>query len=469
MGETRHIHMLGICGAGMATLACLLKQKGFDVTGSDHAANPPMSTLLEREGIRLKIGYSPENLNPSPDLAIIGNVIRRDNREAEEVLKRKIPYTSMPKALYEFFLREREPIVVAGTHGKTTTTNLVAWVLKHANERPSFLAGGINLNTGGSYELGDGRFFVVEGDEYDSAFFDKSPKFLHYMPKYAIITSIEFDHADIYKDIDEIKAAFRKFVRLMPKDGILVINGDSATVKEVAEGANARVVTYGTASDVDYKITKITPSDGMMRFGITHNGKSIDIASWLSGRHNASNIASAVALLKELGIDKGLIVEGIRGFKGVKRRQEVVATINRITLVDDFAHHPTAITETIAAMRMRFPGRKIWGIFEPRSNTTRRKIFTRQLAAALKKADIAIIGDVFNAAYIKPEERLSPQDVADEINREGGEAHFIAPVQEIVRFVSEKAAPGDVILVMSNGTFDNLVERLVAALRTKWQ
>lgn len=456
--------MLGISGTGMASLAGLLKAKGYTVTGSDIASYPPMSTQLERMGISPSIGWSEKNLVPAPDLVIIGNVIRRDNPEAQGVIKRKLPYLSMPKAVAEIFLKDKQSIVVAGTHGKTTTSHLIAWLLEYAGKDPSFLIGGVGLNFGEGFKLGGGDYFVIEGDEYDTAFFDKGPKFLHYKPRYAIINSIEFDHADIYKDLYHIKTSFEQFAKIIQKDGLLAINGDSETVKSVAKSTASRVLSWGFCNGVDYRISGITCKGGLTRFTLSHKNTNISFESPLVGRHNISNASSAIILLREMGIPDKVLAEGVKLFKGVKRRQEVRATINGITLIDDFAHHPTAIAETIDAVRMNYPGRKIFGIFEPRSNTARRNIFEVELVRALGKADVAIIAEVFHSSDIKEDERLNPQKVADAVNKNGGEAHFISRTDEIAAFTAGRAEPGDIVLIMSNGDFDNINEKLIQAL-----
>lgn len=457
--------MLGICGTGMGSLAGLLKSKGYKVTGSDQNVYPPMSTQLEKLGIQPFAGYKPSNLDVRPDLVIVGNVVRKDNPEVVAVLDRKIPYLSLPQALANIFLKDQDPIVVTGTHGKTTTANILAWLLEHAKAKPSFLIGGVGLNFGKSYRYSAGKYFVIEGDEYDTAFFDKGPKFLHYKPKFAIIGSIEFDHADIYKDLDHIKEAFKKFVELIPSSGLCLVGIDSSATKDIIKFAACKTITYGFSKDAECRITNYKPTDLGSNFDVTYSGKSISFSLPLSGRHNALNAAAALILLLELGFDAKKLSDGLKKFIGVKRRQEVKGVVDSITVIDDFAHHPTAIRETVMAMKAKYKSGRLWAIFEPRSNTTRRKIFEKDFASAFSEADETIIAEVFNVAGLSKEERLDPENVVAGINKAGGSAHYIRSTDEIVRFVTEKAKQGDTILVMSNGAFDDIHNKLLINLK----
>lgn len=449
----------------MASLAGLLKAKGYRVTGTDTATYTPMSTQLELLGIKPSIGYDPVNLDPRPDLVIIGNVIRRDNLEARATIEKQIPYLSMPQALSELFLKDKESIVVTGTHGKTTTSNIIAWLLEYAGTKPSFLIGGVGINFGESYKLAGGKYFVTEGDEYDTAFFDKGPKFLHYRPKYATITSIEFDHADIYKDLAQIKRSFTRFIEIIPTDGLCIINADSNEIPDILKGAHCKIATYGFSAHADYRIS--SQDRAGTKFTIFHAGKESDFTMALAGRHNGSNAVAALALLTELGVDDHILSKGMALFKGVKRRQEVRGVVNSVTVIDDFAHHPTAIRETIDAIRARYAHGRLWAIFEPRSNTSRRNIFEAELASSFKNADKTIIADVFHATDIPEAERLKPETVVEAINNHGGSAYFIPGTDNIVEFVVNNAVQGDTILVMSNGAFDNIHEKLITGIGKK--
>lgn len=486
--------MLGICGTGMGSLAGLLKAKGYTVTGTDEAIYPPMSTQLEALGIKPNVGYGANNLEPGPDLVIVGNVITKDNPEVKAVMERQIPYLSMPQAVSQIFLEGKESIVITGTHGKTTTANILAWLLNYAGADPGFLIGGVGINFGTSYRYANGKYFVIEGDEYDTAFFDKGPKFLHYRPKYAIISSIEFDHADIYKNLGQIKGSFAKFLEIIPTDGLCVVSADAAEITDILYHAHCKVVTYGFSEQAEYRIVchcerpkdakqspagKVTPGDCFgadaprndmradNRFAITNSGAKHEFATPIAGRHNLSNTAAALALLMEIGIDAGILAEGLKTFKGVKRRQEVRGVISSITVIDDFAHHPTAIRETIQAVKARYRSGRVWAIFEPRSNTTRRNIFEKELASSLGEADNAIIAGVFHAEGIPKGDRLNPEAVVRAISDRGCSAHFIPQTAYIVEFVVRNVLPGDTILVMSNGAFDNIHEKIIDGLKKR--
>ena len=456
------IHLLGIGGTGMGSLAGLLREAGHAVTGTDLKLYPPMSDQIAALGIVPFEGYAAANVaKADPELAIIGNVIRRDNPEAQEVLRRGIPYRSMPQALAELFLAGRTPMVVTGTHGKTTASTMTAWLLDVAGLEPGFLIGGVGLNFGKSYRVGRGPFFVVEGDEYDTAFFDKGPKFLHYRPQACIITSIEFDHADIYRDLEAIRESFRRLVAILPPDGLLVANADDPEVMAVAGRARCRVVTYGLTAGV-WRPANVAAGPEGTAFDLGPATTRYRLPMW--GAHNLSNAAGILAMLAESGVAEAKLAAGLAGFKGVRRRQELVAEIKGVTVIDDFAHHPTAVAKTIASMRERFPGRRVWAIFEPRSNTSRRNVFQQEFAGALAAADRAIVASPFKAEAIADAERFDAAAVAAAIMRRGIDAHHIPDTEHIVEFVMRGVAAGDVILVMSNGGFDNLPGRLADAL-----
>ncbi len=457
------IHMLGIGGTGMASLAGLLVSAGHAVTGSDGPLYPPMSEQIAELGITPFVGYDAAHIDAAdPELVIIGNVIRRDNPEAQAAMAHGLPVQSMPGAIEELFLAERTPIVVAGTHGKTTLTALIAWLLESARQNPGFLVGGIPKNVGRSFALGAPPYFVIEGDEYDSAFFDKGPKFLHYHPQALVLTAIEFDHADIYADVETIVASFRRLIGAMSSEGLIVANGDDERVRALVREAPCPVVTYGLGRTVDVRPEGIAPSPEGTRFTLADCGGEFLLPMW--GEYNVLNATAALALLSRTGIAAEALRAGLAAFAGVRRRQETILDERRVALIDDFAHHPTAVGKTIAAMRERFPHRRLWAIFEPRSNTSRRNVFQQEFTRALANADRVIIADVYRAQGIPAAERLDVERMAEALTRGGVEAHHISRTEHIVEFVLRGVAADDVILVMSNGAFDGLVGRLAAGI-----
>ncbi|MGQ9919959.1 MAG: UDP-N-acetylmuramate:L-alanyl-gamma-D-glutamyl-meso-diaminopimelate ligase [Desulfobacca sp.] len=456
-----HVHLLGICGTGMAALAGILQEQGFRVTGSDEHTYPPMSTFLERLGIPVTQGYRPEHLLPRPDLVVIGNVIRAENPEAQAVLQQGIPYLSMPAALNRYLVGTRQALVVSGTHGKTTTSSLLAWLLYAAGLDPGFMIGGIVKNFQANYRVGTGPYVVLEGDEYDTAFFDKRPKFLLFQPHQAILTSVEFDHADIYRDLPHVVQAFTEFVRHLPLDGKLLAWGDAPLVRQVAAQAASRVALYGLNNDALWQARSLTPQDAGMRFEVWRGG-----LFWeefyvpLAGRHNVLNTLAALATLDDLGLDRQRLKEALPAFAGVKRRLEVAGEFDGITVVDDFAHHPTAVAETLLAARGRFPGRRLLVAFEPRTNTSRRRVFQQDYVRALAAADLIFVREPSDLWKAPEDDRFSsPQLVADLIQT-GRRAWYFPDTDALLAAVLGEARPGDVILVMSNGGFDGLVGRL---------
>ncbi|MBI3611023.1 MAG: UDP-N-acetylmuramate:L-alanyl-gamma-D-glutamyl-meso-diaminopimelate ligase [Nitrospirae bacterium] len=466
MGTTdRHIHLIAICGTGMAALAGMLKAAGYRVTGSDANVYPPMSTMLERQGISYRVGFRPENIEPDTDLVVIGNAVSKTNPEVLAVLERGLPYRSFPQALAEFFLDGRVPIVVAGTHGKTTTAALAAWVLDCAGLSPGFLIGGWVKNFDANSRPGTGRYFVVEGDEYDTAFFDKGPKFLHYRPHAAILTSIEFDHGDIYNSLDEIKAAFRTFVRLIPSDGMLLAAEGDPNVQEVIREASCDTSTYGLNSSGRWHAEEIRFDTKGVSFRVMKDRTDLGrFRSPLVGKHNLNNAVAVIGLAFSLGLSADAIQKGIESFHGVKRRQEVAGEVNGIIVMDDFAHHPTAIRETLAGLRLQYPGRRIWAIFEPRSATSRRNVFQREFPSSFEPADRIVIAGLFAPEKIPAEQRLDPKRVAEDLRVLGKEAAFIPTADEIVRTVSPQLKSGDLVCVMSSGGFDGIHGKLLKAL-----
>jgi UDP-N-acetylmuramate: L-alanyl-gamma-D-glutamyl-meso-diaminopimelate ligase len=445
----------------------MLQTRGFRVTGSDQNVYPPMSTHLEGLGIELRQGFSPDHLADHPDLIVVGNAVSRSNPEVQTMLTQGIPYLSFPQALAEFFLQDRHPIVVTGTHGKTTTASLMAWVLESAGVDPSFMIGGMPRNFGTNYKLGSGPFFVVEGDEYDTAFFDKGPKFLHYRPRSAVLTSVEFDHADIYRDLDHVKDAFRQFVHLLPRDGYLAAGIDFPHVVDLMPAVRCAWEGYGFSALAQWRAADDTCTEAGTRFVVHHQGEKLSAMHWeLSGRHNIQNALGVIAVASHLGISLQRIQAGLESFAGVKRRQEIRGVVRDITIIDDFAHHPTAIGATLAAMAARYDGRRLWAIFEPRSATSRRATFQDDFVEAFARADRVVIAGLFNPDHIPPEAQLAPERLARDITHRGTtEAVYLPDVDAIVDHVAAGAQAGDVVVIMSNGGFGGIHEKLLQALK----
>ncbi len=450
----------------MSALAGMLQTRGFRVTGSDQNVYPPMSTQLEALGIELRQGFSPDHLTDHPDLIVVGNAVSQSNPEVQAMLAQNLPFLSLPQALAQFFLGECHPIVVAGTHGKTTTASLMAWVLESAGLDPSYMIGGIPRNFGTNYQLGRGNFFVVEGDEYDTAFFDKGPKFLHYRPRSAILTSVEFDHADIYRDLDHVKAAFQRFVHILPSDGYLAAGIDFPHVHDVLTSVPCRWEGYGFSERADWQAIDVEAATEVTRFVVQYQGQRMGTISWgLVGRHNIQNALAVIAVAHRLGVSFDDIRQGVQSFAGVKRRQEVRGVVRNITLIDDFAHHPTAIRETLAALRARYQGRRLWAIFEPRSATSRRATFQEDFVEAFAEADGVVIAGLFNPEMIPADARLSPERLAQDIVcRYAKPAVYLPTVDAIVAHLAACVRPGDVVAIMSNGGFGGIHEKLLAAL-----
>jgi UDP-N-acetylmuramate: L-alanyl-gamma-D-glutamyl-meso-diaminopimelate ligase len=466
VSDPRHIHLIAICGVGMSALAGMLQTRGFRVTGSDQNIYPPMSTQLAALGIELRQGFSPTHLADSPDLIVVGNAVSRSNIEVQAMLAQGLPFLSFPQALAEFFLGDRHPIVVAGTHGKTTTASLMAWVLESAGLDPSYMIGGIPRNFGTNYKLGSGAFFVVEGDEYDTAFFDKGPKFLHYRPRSAILTSVEFDHADIYRDLDHVKEAFQRFVHILPSDGYLAAGIDFPHVLDLLTSVPCGWEGYGFSERASWQAVHVESEDEVTRFLVQYQDQCIGTMGWeLVGRHNIQNALGVTAVAHRLGVAFDEIRQGVQSFAGVKRRQEVRGVVREITLIDDFAHHPTAIRETLAALRARYNGRRLWAIFEPRSATSRRATFQEDFVGAFAEADSVVIAGLFNPENVPSDARLSPERLARDIAwRYAKEAVHLPAVGAIVDHVVAGVRPGDVVAILSNGGFDGIHEKLLAAL-----
>lgn len=460
-----HYYLIGICGTAMASLAGLLREKGHRVSGSDEHVYPPMSTQLEAQGIPVADGYRAVNLEPAPDLVVIGNAIPRGNPEVEQVLDSRIPYTSAAAVLRDEFIRGRHSVVVAGTHGKTTTSSLAAWVLDRAGFAPSFLVGGVAENFGSSFRWTGGSTFVIEGDEYDTAYFDKGPKFMKYLPDTAILNNVEFDHADIYADFDAVKLAFRRFVNLIPSRGTLVAGFDSPAVRELAAKAFSKVESFGIEEGAKWRAEAIAiQSDGMW-FRVRVDGSDFGkYATPLAGNFNVRNCLAVIAAAESMGADREAVREALLSFRSVKRRMEIRAEVEGVRIIDDFAHHPTAVRETLQAVRLRYPDDRLIAIYEPRSLTSRQRVFQHDYASAFVDADIAVIADLFEPGRFAVENRLSTDELVAAIRERGTEAIFIPTADEIVWHLGPRLTRGDTVVVMSNGGFDSIHEKLVKSI-----
>jgi UDP-N-acetylmuramate: L-alanyl-gamma-D-glutamyl-meso-diaminopimelate ligase len=470
MSKPRHIHLIGICGTAMASLAGMLQERSFRVTGSDAAAYPPMSTFLESLGIPVAQPFAESNLNPRPDLVVVGNALSRGNVELERVLDERLPFCSLPQILHDEFLVGKEVLVVAGTHGKTTTTSMLAWIFETAGLRPSFLIGGIAENFGRSFGLGEGKHFILEGDEYDTAFFDKGPKFLHYFPDSLILTSVEFDHADIYKDLDAVETAFKRLVNLVPRRGRIVAfdSGDtsSASLKRCVQKAFCPVERYGASNRASWKIANLKLGEDRTSWSVLRDGKHwADFEFPLGGEYNVWNATAAAALGANYEISKDVLAKALKTFRSVKRRLEVKAQVNGITIIDDFAHHPTAIEQTILALRARYPKSRLWVVLEPRSNTMRRNVLQDALSRSLALADQVVIAAIFKSEAIPEAERLDLRRVIDEIQKRGRQARIFADADAIVNAIAPELRERDVVAILSNGGFGDIYEKLPQRLR----
>jgi UDP-N-acetylmuramate: L-alanyl-gamma-D-glutamyl-meso-diaminopimelate ligase len=467
--KKQHIHVIGIAGSAMAPLAGMLREHGFRVTGSDAGVYPPASTLLDSLGIAYNHSFETRNLMPAPDLVIVGNIIARGNPELEETLERKIPYRSMPEILEEVFLPGKHSIVVSGTHGKTTTTAMLAWIFHSAGKQPSFLVGGVAENFGKSYGLGNGPEIILEGDEYETAFWDRGPKFFHYHPDDLVITALEYDHADIYADFDVYQLAFKRLVNLVPGNGRVVIWGDieqsGPALRKAAAKAFCPVITYGFSSENDWIASEPTFEGHYMKFRVTHADKVFgEFSLAASGRHNVLNALAAIVVAQGRGISAESLQKSLASFLSVRRRLDVKGEHHGILVVDDFAHHPTAVRATIEAARGRWPDRRLWAILEPRSNSMRRKVFQESLPQALALADRVALGGVFRAQQLGDENRLDPETVAAAVRSLGKQADVVSGGEAMAEYLVASAKPSDLLLIMSNGSFDGLCEKLLAKL-----
>ncbi len=446
----------------MGSVAAALHERGFKVTGSDENVYPPMSIFLEEKGIALKGGYRPENIPPDADVVVIGNAMKRGNPEVEAVLSQKLLYLSLPEVLKNYFLRGRHNLVVSGTHGKTTTTALLAWIMERAGRKPGYLIGGLPKNLGQGARLNDSKYFVIEGDEYDSAFFDKRSKFIHYLPELLIVNNIEFDHADIFNNLDEIKLSFRRLLNIVPQNGMVLVNGDDPNCVEVAKDCLAQMIEVGFSKNCAQRIRNVAYSAGGSRFKLGEEIFEIPLV----GEFNVRNAAMAAIAARFYDVPKTKIHNAFKGFSGIARRQEVRGEARGVKVIDDFGHHPTAIAHTLQALRHRYRGHRLWAIFEPRSNTTRRAVFQQQLPDALKLADGVFIAQVAKLEQIPEEERLNPEAVVDAIARSGHPAFYEQNADAIVDRIFPMLRPQDIVAVFSNGGFDNIHEKLLKRLKS---
>ncbi len=469
--QYKKIHLIGICGSAMGSVAAMLKDAGYNVQGSDNELYPPMSDFLAASGIKTFDTLSPENITGDVDLVVVGNAVARGNVELEYVLDNKLKYVSFPEIIREFFIRGNQSIVVTGTHGKTTTSTIISWILHDAGERVGFLIGGIPLNFGRGYACPpeSGGYFVIEGDEYDTAFSDKRSKFLHYLPDLLLINNLEFDHADIFDNLDEIKKSFRHLIKTIPARGVIVANADDDNVTDIISKVYSQLVTFGIKNQrADYSAAKIVYGNDTTEFEVVKDGKVIiNISSPLKGEHNVYNVLGAVAALDSIDFDMNKFSTAIKKFQNVKRRLEIVGEAGGVSVYDDFAHHPTAIKKTISGVKKAHPKRRIIALFEPKSNTSRRHFFQNEFATAFGDADQVVIGEVYNYEKMNATERLDPYKLVDNINKTGTEARYIPDLEELCEFVVKSVKSGDIILVMSSGSFHGVHNKLLTILEER--
>ena len=453
----QHIHFIGICGTAMGSVAAAMHAKGFTVTGSDENVYPPMSTFLERQGIQIFPGYKAQNIPETAEVIVVGNAISRGNEEAEAALERKLLYVSLPEILKDHFLRGRRNLVVSGTHGKTTTSSILAWILKSAGVDPSYMIGGIPRNLGQGATFTDSDFVVLEGDEYDTAFFDKRSKFLHYLPEVVVINNIEFDHADIYNSLDEIKLTFKRLLNIVPRNGMAFVNGDCVNSMEVASDGPAPITTVGLGAECDLQITEIVYDRENTSFVLDGEHYVLPMA----GEFNVRNAAMAICTASFSGFSADQIRQGLASFEGIARRQEVRGIAGGVRVIDDFAHHPTAIGLAVDSLRQQYPDSRLWVIFEPRSNTTRRNVFQDDLANALSKADLVVVPAVPDPEKVAEQDRLDPHKLVSDIQASGTSCWYLETVDEIVALVASESREGDSVAVLSNGGFGGIHQKLL--------
>lgn len=460
--QIHSVHLIAICGTAMGALACMLKTMGYAVTGSDQHVYPPMSDFLRSRGITILEGYRAENLNHAPDLVVVGNAISKDNPEAVAMQSLGLPFCSMPQAINRFVAAGKQQVMVTGTHGKTTTASFAAWMLRCAQMNPSFLIGGIVSNFSSNFKVGQGDWMVLEGDEYDTAFFDKGPKFLHYQPHVTVLTSIEFDHADIFNDLDHVKSAFNQMIGGLSASSLLLAFDEDANIDELLPNAACRVQKYGFDRNSEWRLANVNIDPPFTHFDVFHRGKSWGrFKTRMVGRHNLCNLLAGIAAGNELGVHAGQVAGALETFEGVRRRQEIRGVQNGIVVIDDFAHHPTAVYETVKAIKDFYDDARVIAVFEPRTNSSRRNVFQTRYADAFHHADMVCIRQAPLLEKIAPEKRFSSQRLVEDLVAKGKEAHYFQDTDAIVRFLAGEARPGDVCLIMSNGGFDNIHQRLL--------
>jgi UDP-N-acetylmuramate: L-alanyl-gamma-D-glutamyl-meso-diaminopimelate ligase len=466
--RVQHFYFIGICGTAMATAAAMLKDLGYEVRGSDEGVYPPMSDFLARKGIPAHNGFNAANLIPRPDLVVVGNALSRGNPEIEYMLNAKLRYASLPETIKSFLLKDKTSIVVTGTHGKTTTTSMISWALHSAGLNPDFLIGGIAKNFQSSYGLGGGAHFVIEGDEYDSAFFDKGPKFLHYLPEVAVIGNLEFDHADIYPNLDAIKLQFTRLVNLIPERGYLAIGGDSASALEVSAKSFCLKETFGLEAGNDWIAKDIEIKEDYLSFRAFYKGEFfLSVRLGIYGTYNVRNCLAAIAVLHHLGVSKESMRAAMESFQGVLRRLQKIAEVSGISIYEDFAHHPTAVRETLRTLRETFHPKRLWAIYEPRSATSRRNVFQHEFADALAYANCIALPPLYRSERTPAGQRLDEERLIKDLHQAGRAAWNLPDVECIIRKVCEEAQEGDLIVLLSNGGFDNIYQRLPQALRNR--
>ena len=461
--KNEHFHFIGICGTAMGSVAAALQNRGYTITGSDQNVYPPMSDFLIKNNINVSVGHDENNIPDKVDLVVIGNAMSRGNVEVESVLNRKIPYTSLPELIKRYFLQGKRNIVITGTHGKTTTSSIIAHLLNDNGLNPNLMIGGIPLDIGEGGRFTESEFFVIEGDEYDTAFFDKRSKFVHYMPEIVVVNNIEFDHADIFNNIEEIKLSFKRMLNIVPENGIVFVNGDDNNAVEVTENCRAPVIKVGANDDCDFKIENLNLESFNSSFSIKENSYQLP----MDGEFNVRNAAMAIAVTDFLNIDQQNIIESVSKFSGIARRQELRGEEKNVKVIDDFGHHPTAIAATIGALKQRYPDSKIWAIFEPRSNTSRRNLLQSELEDSLSQANGVIISEVPNPEKVPDGELLDVESVIENLSSKGKEAFIGLSSDDIVNKLIPLTSSGDTIVVLSNGGFGGIHEKLLEALKVK--
>lgn len=458
--EIRSVHFVGICGTAMASAAAALHEQGYTVTGSDQNVYPPMSTFLAARGVGVIDGYAERNLAYKPDLVVIGNAISRGNPEVEAVLERKLRYCSLPALIQECFLRGKRSIVVTGTHGKTTTTALLTWVFEHHGLNPSFLIGGIPNNFGQGARFTDGEWFIIEGDEYDTAFFDKRSKFVHYSPEVVVINNLEYDHADIFANLAAIQTSFAHLIRLVPRNGLVLANGDDPNVAPLLQFKYCPIKRFGFGEENHLRAFHLRLGATATEFETPNHKYHLNLV----GELNVRNALGVIACARHCGLTNHQIQAAFDTFKGVKRRLEMRGLAGGVVVIDDFGHHPTALRETLKALRLRYPKERLWAVFEPRTNTTRRNVFQRELVEAFADADFAVLAQVARLELLAPEERLDPEQLMRDLQAAGKTAAYLPDVESIVEHLAQHTQAGDVVCVFSNGGFGGLHDRLLERL-----